>query len=163
VGEHRQLARLFANGALAPAKSLTALPGIRHMKGKNAITWVHFACDRYEVVIANGCLSESLPLGPMVVNRMSQGVRRSVIEIFGPPPTPFEALNGPPARVCLTVRFVRRLLAKTRSGKSEHQTKNIRRSDACLISEPYKGAQLAAINVERELAYDMPATDSIGA
>lgn len=63
VGGHAQLQDWFRSEAFVPAKSLTNLPGIRHMKGKKTITWFHFACDRHEVVFANGCLSESLLFG----------------------------------------------------------------------------------------------------
>ncbi len=113
VGGHRQLQGRFETEAFAPAKSLTRLQGIRHMKGKTKITWIHFACDRHEVVTANGCLSESLLLGPMVVNGLTAPERQAVTDIFGPAPTPDAALNGPPARECLTVGAVRRQLAKS--------------------------------------------------
>lgn len=63
VGGHGQLDDRFKKEALTPAKSLTSLPGIRHMTGKQSITWIHFACDQHEIVTANGCLSESLLLG----------------------------------------------------------------------------------------------------
>jgi hypothetical protein len=112
VGGRGQLQKVFASEAFAPAKSLTAVPGIRHMKGKARITWFHFACDRHEVVIANNCLAESLLLGPMVVNGLTAAERREVIDIFGPAPTPDTAQNGPPAMECLAVGASRRQLAK---------------------------------------------------
>ena len=107
-----QLSDVFGLEAFVPAKSLTSLPGIRHMKGKTQITWIHFACDRHEVVVANGCLTESLLLGPMVVNGLHASERRILTEIFGAAPKPDAALNGPPARECLTVGAVRRQLTK---------------------------------------------------
>jgi hypothetical protein len=103
VGGHRQLQGQFKNEALVPAKSLTKLKGIRHMRGKPKITWIHFACDRHEIVFANGCLSESLLLGPMVVNGLTAAAQQEVNDIFGPAPTPGAALNGPPALECLKV------------------------------------------------------------
>ena len=36
----------FGTEAFAPTKSLTAVPGVRHIKGKTQITWIHFAWDR---------------------------------------------------------------------------------------------------------------------
>lgn len=112
VGGAGQLDGVFASEVFAPAKSLTGAPGIRHMKGKDKVTWIHFACDHHEVVTANGCLSESLLLGPMVVNRLSAAERQTVIDIFGPAPTPDAALNGPPARDCLTVGAARPRIAR---------------------------------------------------
>jgi hypothetical protein len=119
-----QLAGLFSSEVLVPAKSLTSLQGIRHMKGKRAITWVHFACERHEVVIANGCLSESLLLGPMAVNVLTNKEQRVLAEIFRNAPISAASLNGPPARDCLTVRQVRRYLA-VMSEVSGRQTKSV--------------------------------------
>ena len=77
--------------AFASAKSLTGLSGIRHMKGKSQITWVHFACDQHEVVRANGCWTESLLLGPMVVNGLSPTERQALANIFGRRPHPIKS------------------------------------------------------------------------
>jgi hypothetical protein len=122
VGGSRQLQDLFRTEAFAPAKSLTSLRGIRHMKGKRHITWVHFACDRHEVVTANGCLSESLLLGPMVQNGLTAMQRRALTEIFGEATSPDGSLNGPAARDCLRVGEVRRSL-KENSQLSAQTTK----------------------------------------
>lgn len=112
VGSGGQLEAIFAAAALVPAKALTSLPGIRHMKGKRRMTWFHFACDRHEVVFANGCLSESLLLGPMVMNGLTLEKRRTLLGIFGSPEPSDAALNGQPARQCLRVGDVRRRLAE---------------------------------------------------
>ncbi len=111
VGGAGQLQTFFASEAFAPAKSLTSLPGIRHMMGRQKIVWHHFACDRHEIVVANGCLSESLLLGPMVMRDLSENQRDAVYEIFRSD-TQSAALNGPPARPCLKVGEVRRMLKK---------------------------------------------------
>lgn len=113
VGGKGPLQGRFNFEALAPAKSLTSLPGIRHMMGKTQITWFHFACIRHEVVFANGCMSESLLLGSMVVNGLTKAERLDLTYIFGSAQPPDAALNGPPARKCLKVSEVRRLLAET--------------------------------------------------
>ena len=138
VGGHRQLQGQFATEAFAPAKSLTTLRGIRHMKGKTKITWVHFACERHEVVTANGCLSESLLLGTMVVTGMTAAERQSVSDIFGPAPTPEAALNGPPARECLTVGTVRRQLAKCSESQMKLEAKEIRKWDVDFAMEQFE-------------------------
>jgi hypothetical protein len=114
VGGDAQLQNRFATEAFAPAKALTSLPGIRFMRGKKQMTWVHFACDRHEVVSANGCQSESLLLGPMVLAGLSRTKRRTLAKLFLKTPDPKTPLNGPPARDCLTVGATRRHL-KTRS------------------------------------------------
>ncbi len=108
VGGYGQLERLFEFDALVPAKSLVSLRGVRHMTGKRKINWIHFACDRHEVVMANGCLSESLLVGPMVMHALTVEERVALTDIFGIAPSPEAALNGPPARRCLTVAAARR-------------------------------------------------------
>lgn len=112
VGGGGQLQGYFKEEVFVPAKSLIELPGIRHMKGKTAITWIHFACDNHEVVVANGCFSESLLLGPMVLGGLTQAERQSLIDIYGSVQRTGEAKNGPAARASKTVGHVRRILAK---------------------------------------------------
>lgn len=121
VGGAGQLAADFDDEALVPAKSLTALAGVRHMAGKRHITWVHFACDRHEVVRANGCLTESLLLGPMVLKGLTRQERRDLSVIFGSQTSEHAALNGPAARQCLPVQAVRKALESSRSVKRGRQ------------------------------------------
>lgn len=110
VGGSGQLDSIFKTQVFVPAKSLTSLPRIRHMMGKKDIVWVHFACDRHEVVFANGCLSESLLLGPMVVQLLNKSQRKELFELFGPAPKPGEPLNGPSARKYMTLGSAQRKL-----------------------------------------------------
>lgn len=142
VGGAGQLDGVFATEAFAPAKSLTAVPGIRHMKGKTQITWVHFACDRHEVVTANGCLSESLLLGPMVLNGLTAIERRALTDLFGPAATPDAALNGPPARECLKVGTGKRQLAKHLKENGRLVAKEIRKWDCDLAMEKYEAERM---------------------
>lgn len=142
VGGAGQLHKVFASEAFAPAKSLTAVPGIRHMKGKTKKTWVHFACDRHEVVTANGCLSESLLLGPMVMNGLSPAERRALTDMFGPAPTPDTALNGPPARNRLTVGAVKRQIAKHLKEKGQLVAKESQKWDRDLAIEKYEAERM---------------------
>jgi len=135
VGGAGQLQPIFGSVALVPAKSLTSLRGIRHMMGKTSITWVHFACDRHEVVYANGCLSETLLLGPMVVNGLPSAERRALTDIFGPAPAPDVALNGPPARDCLTVGAARRQITRHLQEKGARLLMEIRKWDRDLAME----------------------------
>lgn len=142
VGGAGQLDGVFANEAFAPAKSLTAVPGIRHMKGKKTITWHHFACDHHEVIRANGCLSESLLLGPMVVKGLSAGDRRALFDHFGPTTTPDAALNGLPARDCLTVRVLKGQLGRHLKKRGQLATREIRKRDRDLTKEKGKAERL---------------------
>lgn len=114
VGGQGQLDALFTTEAFAPAKALTGLPGIRHMNGRQSIQWVHFVCDAHEIVLANGCWSESLLLGPIVLDLLTYQQRQALLHLFGPPVTPDAALNGPPARDCYTVGMVERRFATVR-------------------------------------------------
>jgi len=121
VGGQGQLQSHFKAEVFVPAKSLTDFAGIRHLNGKASITWVHFACDQHEVVNANGCQSESLLLGAMVVQNLPAPERQNLLEMFGPPASPKAALNGPPARICLTPNEVGQCLE--RAGQPQtHQT-----------------------------------------
>ena len=135
VGGSGPLRQIFASEVFVPAKSLTSLPGIRPMNGKSWITWIHFACSRHEVVTANGCLSESLLLGPMVLNRLSATERQAVDDIFGPALTPDASLNGLPARECLTVGAVKRQLGKHLKEKELKLPKEIHKRDRDLAME----------------------------
>lgn len=138
VGGHRQLQGRFETVAFAPAKSLTSLRGIRHMKGKQQILWFHFACERHEVVVANGCLSESLLLGPMVVKGMTAAERHALIDIFGLTPTLDTALNGASARDCLSVGAVRRQLAKDLEEKAQLVDNELSKWDEDLAMEKFE-------------------------
>jgi hypothetical protein len=148
VGGTGQLQGRFESEAFAPAKSLTKLKGIRHMKGKRQIVWCHIAFDRHEVITANGCLSESLLLGPMVVNGLTAVERQRVIDIFGPAPTPDAALNGPLARECLKVGFVRRQLAKGLEEKGQRVAKEIKKWDVDAAMERYEAERLREANAK---------------
>lgn len=122
------------------------------MKGKQHIPWVHFSRDRHEVVTANGCMSESLLLGPMAVNGMTAPERQAVTDIFGLAPTPDAALNGPPARECLSVGAVRRQIAKNRENKELLVTKETRKWDVGLAMDQYEAElmrETKAINPAR--------------
>lgn len=122
-----QLSAFFESEALAPAKSLTGLPGIRHMRGKREMTWVHFAFETHQVVCSNGCLTESLLLGPMVTNGMTGPERREVSRIFGHSLSSGIPLNGPPARRILSLKAARSaILARKRL---LHRSKSLQRQD----------------------------------
>lgn len=107
VGGQGQLSGAFDTEVFVPAKALTGLPGIRFMQGKRTMTWIHFACARHEVVFANGCASESLLLGPIAVQGLTGVEKAHLAALFGSGSASHTALNGPPARDCLTLRAAR--------------------------------------------------------
>ena len=135
VGGGGQLQGPFQTEVFAPAKSLTALPGIRHMKSKKGITWCHFACARHEVVLANGCLSESLLLGRMILKRLPSTERRALGALFGRAPSPDTALNGPPARICQKTGAIRRQIARHLKAQHPSRTGAIATWDRDLVLE----------------------------
>lgn len=94
-----QLAEMISEEVFLPAKSLCVLKGVRHMEGRSQIRWTHFACDRHEVVRANGCFSETILAGRMVRAALEPGDRPE--QICG---------KGPPARPCLSVAQAREAL-----------------------------------------------------
>ncbi|WGH78616.1 Hint domain-containing protein [Jannaschia ovalis] len=142
VGAGGQLMEYFDTMAFTPAKALTSLPGIRHIKGKTKITYVHFACDRHEVVTANGCQSESLLLGPEVLKGLTPAERRTVTRIFQTSCRAGDALNGPAARVCLAVGKVGRQLAVRAPLKQAAVAKEIRKWDRGAAMERYEAERL---------------------
>lgn len=142
VGGGGQLAQYFDQKAFVPAKALTSLPGIRHMSGKKNATWIHFACNRHEVITANGCLSESLLLGPMVINGLTCVERRTLTKIFGRRTMPGTAFNGLAAFPCLTAGNVRR---QTRDGATTPHTaaaNEVRKWDRDAAMERYEADRL---------------------
>jgi hypothetical protein len=145
LGGYGQLEEYFDLIAFAPAKALTQLRGIRHMNGKTKITWVHFACDRHEIVTANGCLSESLLLGTMAVNGLTAAERQTVIDLFGPAQIPGAALNGPPALKCLKVGAVRRQLKRSLEAKIKLLAKEISKWDVDAAMERHESVRLRDI------------------
>lgn len=146
VGGSGQLTDVFDSEALVPAKSLIGVPGIRRMKGRAKITWIHFACDRHEIVTANGCLSESLLLGPMVLKGLQAAERRALSQIFGTAPLgAAAALNGPPARECLTVEGVKCLLSKRL--KEKVVARETQKWDRDLAMERYETDLLRVVKI----------------
>ena len=114
VGGQGQLEALFSDEVLVPAKALVSLPGIRQMKGKKGIRWVHFALEAHELVQANGCVTESLLLGPMVTNGLTADENDQLQKIYGPIPEDGSAMNGEPVRPLMGAGKARRAIDATR-------------------------------------------------
>ena len=112
VGGPDQLSHFARAEVFVPAKTLTVLAGIRPKLGSRKATWIQFAFDRHHVVWADGCLSESLLLGPMVVNGLSAEKRAQLAKVFPRGPDHSQNLNGSPARPCLSVDPARTALTR---------------------------------------------------
>lgn len=141
VGGGGQLQHIFRAEVFVPAKALTALPGIRFMNGRADITWIHFACDAHEVVFANGCLSESLLIGPMVVKGLPEPERIKLRSMFGALASDM-ALNGPPARECLGSGKARRMIDDALRRKRARLQDDIAKWDADLAADCGRAKQL---------------------
>ena len=82
----------------------------------------------------------------MVVNALTAAERRTVIDIFGPAPTPDAALNGPPALECLKVGAARRQLARSIEEKGQRVATEIKKWDADAATERYEADRLREAN-----------------
>lgn len=101
----------LASSEFAPAKALTRLKGVREMRGKREILWYHFACKAHHVVRANGIDSESLLLGPMILQSLPKRARLELAGLYGAAQDS-KPLNGPAALPCLSVRHARQRVAE---------------------------------------------------
>jgi hypothetical protein len=74
----------------------------------DAVSYVHFLCDRHEVVFAEGAASESLLPGPQALRSLAPASRAEVLALF-----PGLARSGPgqPARPLIRQRHAARRLA----------------------------------------------------
>ena len=101
VGEAAQITQRFGQPALAAAQALTEEPGVRVMMGRRAIHWFNFACERHQVVCANGVFTESLLIEAKALALMTGAERRQIARAF--PGRSGAFLNGPPARPLLDI------------------------------------------------------------
>ena len=90
--------------ALAPAKALTGLEGIRALPGKREITYFTFLLPRHEVVIANGIASESLYPGRESFAHLSATDRAIWLRLAA---RGSKLFGQPPARLMLGVSETR--------------------------------------------------------
>lgn len=66
---------------LVAAKHLVAGNGIRSVDAAG-ISYVHFMCDRHEVVLSNGAWTESFQPGDMTLKGMGNSQRSEIYELF---------------------------------------------------------------------------------
>ena len=93
----RVAAEMFgADEVYMPAKKLIGYGGIAQCRQTPFLTFVHFLCDRHEVVFAEGAPSESLYPGPLALDMMGEAARRDLAAKY---PLVAGALEAPePAR-----------------------------------------------------------------
>ena len=119
VGGFNQLEECFAEPVFVPAKALLGIAGVELLPVKRHTKWVHIACDAHHPIYANGCASETLLVGPVVLDTLTDRLKASLIGTFlkgGAQKA--TALNGPPALPCVTVQAARKALRvrRTRRG-----------------------------------------------
>ncbi len=104
--------QISGNPVFVAAKALTVLPGVRLMKGKKHVEYIHLALDAHQVLFANGLQTESCYLGPVVLNDLGPATRRHLKRIF--PSVEFDPGRGygPLARPAIRVQRARALLSK---------------------------------------------------
>lgn len=91
----------------APAKGLLPLKGVRIMKGKKAITYVHLLLPCHSVIFAEGAPSESFYPGPVAMQAMLAEQRESVLSLFPALRTDPVHGYGRMARTSLSTRIAR--------------------------------------------------------
>lgn len=113
VGLKNQLPGFAPGPVMVPAKALTDWPGIRYVNGKRDIRWHHVLCDAHQVIIANGTASESLLLGPVILQGLDVENLRALVREFGYFVMADKGQST--ALACLSVQETRRALAKARN------------------------------------------------
>lgn len=66
---------------LAAAKHLTGMEGIDEVEA-SGVTYIHFMCDRHEVVLSNGAWTESFQPGEQVMDGMGEAAREEIFTLF---------------------------------------------------------------------------------
>ncbi|MAU51320.1 MAG: type I secretion protein [Roseovarius sp.] len=66
---------------LAAARHLTGMEGIDEVAA-SGVTYIHFLCDRHEVVLSNGAWTESFQPGDQVMEAMGSQVREEIFALF---------------------------------------------------------------------------------
>ena len=96
--------------ALAPAKGLVELPGVRLMRGKRHVVYHHLLFKRHEIILSNRVASESFYPGSTAMKMLSAHQRKEIFALFpelGENPTEG---YGPTARRALSVGETREIV-----------------------------------------------------
>ncbi|WP_394180403.1 Hint domain-containing protein [Yoonia maritima] len=98
--QHRVLMRDETDQSelLVAAKSLVTKPGIRVMKGKRSVSYIHIVLEQHEILISNGTATESFFAGPVAFLSVSKECQRELIHLFP------KLLSGSPEPVMTPAR-----------------------------------------------------------
>lgn len=103
--------------ALAPAKGLISLPGVRPMQGKRLVIYHHLLFKKHEIILSNGIPSESFYPGPTAMKMLTRHQRKELLALFPRlVENPTEGY-GPQARRALTVRETREIVQMAKGGR----------------------------------------------
>lgn len=97
---------------MVPAKKLLDLDGIETLEDGQDVTYVHFLCDRHELVWSEGAVTETLHTGQEALKTLSAEARAEIFEIF--PELDGEGNNShrPLARPVPKGRLIRKLVER---------------------------------------------------
>jgi hypothetical protein len=99
IGGWRAELMFASSELLVPAISLVNDSTIRRAPCRS-VTYVHFLCDRHEIVFAEGIPTESLHPGSVALSRLDQAARDEILTLF-PALAHNPAALGPAARAVL--------------------------------------------------------------
>ncbi|WP_439155228.1 Hint domain-containing protein [Yoonia sp.] len=97
---------------IAPAKGLTGLAGVRHMKGKKDVTYFHLMLDRHALLWAGGIASESFYPGPTAIKMLNDAQRAALFALFPALQDNPETGYGPTVRHKITRRQAETLVSQ---------------------------------------------------
>lgn len=118
----RIVRRMFGvDEVLVPAKKLLALPGFEVAHDLDCVDYVHFLCDRHEIVFANGAATESLLAGHQALRSVSAEERAEILTLF-PEFAAETAVQPAPARPLAARRRGERLAARHAKNRVALQT-----------------------------------------
>ncbi|QFU08951.1 hypothetical protein PARPLA_01914 [Rhodobacteraceae bacterium THAF1] len=81
--------RMFgATEVLVAAKHLLSLPGVEVATDVTQITYVHFLCRGHEILMAEGCLAETLFWGSEAQKSLSSAAQTEIMSLMQPPTEP---------------------------------------------------------------------------
>lgn len=105
--------RMFGNReTLIAAKDLCSIDGIDLVDGVRQVEYFHMLFDRHEIVWANGAETESLFVGPVIMNELGAKARAEILALF--PELRHRQATPTPARHLVTGRRARKLVYRHR-------------------------------------------------
>lgn len=100
---------------LVPAAKLLELPGVFIDTSATRVTYVHFLCDRHEIVFANGLPSETLLLGAEAEKTIGQDAVDEINRIF--PGVANMEFSSTPTRLIPEQAKLNKLIARHKTNK----------------------------------------------